>query len=64
MMHTDGEQMPTLELSISANGDSKKSSLLAQLKTSVTAPYGHPVVLAVSPIGKMISVFVVTLYDD
>ena len=37
---------------------------LAQLSTTISAPPGHAVVLGVSPIGKLTSVFVVTTYDE
>ena len=43
---------------------SKPSESLTEIKTTISAPEGHSVVLGVSPIGKQNSVFVVTVYGD
>lgn len=37
---------------------------IVRIETTITAPAGHPVVLGVSPIGKITSVFVVTVFED
>jgi hypothetical protein len=56
----NASQEPTLlEISVRAHG--APDQRLADLQTTITAPEGHSVVLGVSPVGTLTSVFVVQL---
>ena len=56
---------PRLQLSIEAaqRGHENRESL-ANVQTSIVAPFDHPVILAVKPIGKLTSVFAVSLHQQ
>jgi hypothetical protein len=56
-------QEPTLlEINVRAHGSAGlMNPTLADLQTTITAPEGHSVVLGVSPVGALTSVFVVQL---
>jgi hypothetical protein len=50
---------PPAVLEISVSATSEQGQHLANLQTTITAPEGHSVVLGVSPVGELTSVFVV-----
>ena len=60
---TDDSAAPTVELNIHAKSGTTNAQL-ASLETRISAPYRHPVVLAVSPIDKMTSVFVIQINEE